>query len=836
MRRGAREAWWAITVTTAIITGILGAIAFALAHFVVGAALLALSVALLRWPRSIWSDGEASAREPTRKWLLFALLVAVAVFFRFYRMSPPGLWGDDALNGLLAFSVLDGQIRSPFEIVTHSHSRFHALSNYAIAASFELFGAGPTTLRLPGIVANTLCVPLLYATFAPLFGARVALLAGLFFATSAWQLSHAKGLTQIVLGASFQVVGLCLLVRGMTGRRRWLVVAAAVPLALCVYTYHSAKIAPLVALPYFIAATLETPRPRRRTWLLGALALATLALCLVPAYVSYANDPGALITRVAGTSLLPTIREQGWPPLWRSLWRTLLIFHYQQGPLQYHWFGLGFDPALDCVVGFLALHGLIETLRHPLRSRNVLLLSWLAIGLVPAVFSTEAPRAYRAFLASPPVYVFAALPIAGLFELHPDSQRIRAYLRTLAMLVVLSVPVIDFNYYFYRLYTHPTFQLLQAEPLVAMATELRRRGPDWTGFVLADTFDTRHETLRFLTHAWGLRTRSIASLSEVLPMQEAVGSALFMMSRGTMAAQEPLMDWFRGAESEVRLEPQPRDWFLDVPLPFSKPPRGRAPTVAFVAVPDVEAAQPRGVVASFLSSDGAVVGSETVSRPELPAHPPNLARSIRFSAVLAAPRYGTYRFQSTANAGLWLDGIPVIDPGGASGSIELSRGPHLMIAEAPIDGGNGVKLLWQPPDENAGPIPERQLFTLTHGLTVERRRRGRSERRQDPYPFYVTLLGADDPDETVTWTGRLNIPAPYACRLRIDASGPVTLTIDGQPAESPTKIRPGVHQVEISLLHPLAPTRFAIFMQQRTKKWEEIPWDLLSPTEKAVGG
>jgi hypothetical protein len=829
MRSGAREAWWAITVTAAIVAGVVGAITFALAHFAIGCALLALGVLLLRWPRSIWIENVASACPPTRRWLLFALVVAVAVFFRFYRMSPPGLWGDDALNGLLAFSVLDGRIGSPFEIVTHSHSRFHALSNYAIAASFELFGAGPTTLRLPGIVANTLCVPLLYAAFAPLFGARAALLAALFFATSAWQLSHAKGLTQIVLGASFQIAGLCLLVRGMTGRRRWLVVAAAVPLALCVYTYHSAKIAPLVALPYFIAAALETPRPRRRTWLLGALALATLALCLVPAYLSYANDPGALITRVAGTSLLPAIREQGWPPLWKSLQRTLLIFHYQQGPLQYHWFGLGFDPALDCVVGFLALHGLFETLRHPLRSRNVLLLSWLAVGLVPAVFSTEAPRAYRAFLASPPAYVFAALPVARLFEVHPSSRRIRLYLRTVAMLLVLSVPVIDFNYYFYRLYTHPTFQLLQAEPLVAMATELRRRGREWTGFVLADTFDTRHETLRFLNEAWGLRMRSIASLSEVLPMQEAVGSALFLMSRGTMAAQGPLMDWYRGAESEVLLEPQPRDWFLDVPLPFSEPPRGRAPTVAFVAVPDVETMQPRGAVAAFLSAEGAVIGSENVSRLEIPARPPRLAHGIRFSAVLAAPRFGTYRFQSPAKTALWLDGIPVIDAGSTSGSIELSRGPHLLISEASLD---GAELLWQPPDENAGPIPDRQLFSLTHGLTVERRRRGRSERRHDPYPFYVTLLGLDDPDESIHWTGRLSIPAPYACRLRIDASGPVAFTIDGESVQSPAKVRPGIHQIEISLLHPLPPTRFALFRQQRTKKWEEIPWDLLEPQDK----
>jgi asparagine N-glycosylation enzyme membrane subunit Stt3 len=89
-------------------------------------------------------------------------------------------------------------------------------------------------------VLGTLCVPLLYATMAPLFGSGVALLAAWFYASSPPQLTHAKELVQIITGQFFQLAGMCLLVRGIAGRRTWLVVSAGLPLAACIYTYPGA--------------------------------------------------------------------------------------------------------------------------------------------------------------------------------------------------------------------------------------------------------------------------------------------------------------------------------------------------------------------------------------------------------------------------------------------------------------------------------------------------------------------------------------------------------------------------------------------------------------------
>jgi predicted membrane-bound mannosyltransferase len=236
----------------ASVAGIAGSLAMLYGRFAAGAALFLASVVLMRWPVSIWDGAPAPELSPRVRRAALLAVCALAVFFRVYQLNQPGLWGDDALNGLLAYDILDGRIHSPFQIVRHSHSSFHALSNYPIAGAFWLFGADLTTLRLPGIVLSALCVPLLYATFAPLFGSTVALLASLFCASSPPQLIHAKELVQIVTGQFFQLAGLCLLVRGMTGGRNWLVATAGLPLALCIYTYHSARLAPIVAVVFVV--------------------------------------------------------------------------------------------------------------------------------------------------------------------------------------------------------------------------------------------------------------------------------------------------------------------------------------------------------------------------------------------------------------------------------------------------------------------------------------------------------------------------------------------------------------------------------------------------------
>jgi hypothetical protein len=683
---------------------------------------MVVSVLAVRWPRSIWTSAAPADLPPRTRRLALLGVCAVAVFFRAYQINQPGLWGDDALNGLLAFDVLDGKIHSPFELVRHSYSTFHALSNYPIAASFWLFGAHLTTLRLPGVVLSALCVPLLYGIIAPLFGSSVALLAALLCASSPPQLTHAKALLQVVTGQFFLMSALCLLVRGIAARRAWLIIAAGIPLAGCIYTYHAAKLAPLVVFAYAFTVLIRRQTPERRALGIAlALMLAVFAVALLPALRGYADNPNALVGHVDATSIWAVIREQhSFWPLWNAVWRTLMIFHYQQGP-EYYWFGISYDPALNVVVGFLCIHGLVETLARWREPRAQLLLAWCVIGLVPGFLSDGAPRIYRAFLAVPPIYVWAALPLARLLSLRTGPQP--AWARAVAAALICAVPVMDFNYYFYRVYTHPGFRWFQGERLVEMARTLRSLGPGWTGYLLTDSFKAGHESLLFLSRAWDLTIRDVNSLSDVLPLPDVPpGGALFMMSQSTMPAAAAIAQMYPGEQLTQRSEPEMRSWWFD-PWWRLAPDSAPAVTTAYYPVSHAAAEHPNleppfGLIAEYDAGTQHVTRAEPYPFFAFFSSPfpsgVNAHGGVELRGTLTVPPPGDVRLiiETNAAAAVQLDGQPHPAPN------PVSAGAHdFAIKLAAIPDHFRLAIAWQFPDRPPTPVPP-AAFSPSHTETV----------------------------------------------------------------------------------------------------------------------
>lgn len=693
-----------------VVAGIAGARLLALGD-PIGVAGLAVGALLLRWPESLWAVAPAPEPSPRARRAGLLAITALAAGLRGWRIDQPGLWGDDALNGLLAFDVLDGRIHSPFDLVSHAHSFFHALSSYLVAGAFRVFGADLWTLRLPGVLMGIAGAPLLYGVTAPLFGARAGLLAALIYASSPPQLTHAKQLVQIITGEFFLLAGLCLLVRGWTTARRLAVVAAALPLAATVYTYHAARIAPLVAVAYVAAALWERRRAPAATrhgvsgWTLLLAALA-FAGALAPAIVGWVRHPDALTGRVAATSIWEAMRAaHSWQPLWEATWRTLAMFHYQQGP-EYHWFGLGFDPAFNLVVGALLAHGLLASLLGWRQARHVLLLAWVLVGLAPGVLSGGAPRLYRSLLATPPLYVWAALPLAQLFTVA--RLRARPALAAAAAVLAVAIPLIDAQYYFYRVYTHPLFHWFQGERLVEMARTLRGCGPGWTGYLLADTFDAHHETFQFLSRAWQLRIEPVASLADVLPVRERpAGGVLYMMSEAMLPAAGAIRAIYpQAGPLSLRQEPRLRSWALDAWWPLVEWPEAPRPVAGFVAVDRRALAHPHrwppiGLDAEYVIGDDVMRRREPYPLYQFLAPTAPAPFHVRFSGRLRVPESG-YRLDVETN-GAWTALVDGRDVGPAD---PLAPGWHpFSLAIRDLPGTLRLRLEWKPPTGRPVVVP-----------------------------------------------------------------------------------------------------------------------------------
>jgi len=87
-------------------------------------------------------------------WLHVAIIVLVAGFFRLWLIDriPPGLFGDEATDGLDALDVLAGR-GAVFFPANFGREGLHM---WIVAAAFRLLGATPLALRLPSAIAGIL--------------------------------------------------------------------------------------------------------------------------------------------------------------------------------------------------------------------------------------------------------------------------------------------------------------------------------------------------------------------------------------------------------------------------------------------------------------------------------------------------------------------------------------------------------------------------------------------------------------------------------------------------------------------------------------------------------
>jgi hypothetical protein len=90
----------------------------------------------------------------TNPWLHLTLILLVAGFFRLWQIGaiPPGLFGDEATNGLDALDVLAGR-GAVFFPANFGREGLHI---WIVAGAFRLLGVIPLALRLPSVIAGIL--------------------------------------------------------------------------------------------------------------------------------------------------------------------------------------------------------------------------------------------------------------------------------------------------------------------------------------------------------------------------------------------------------------------------------------------------------------------------------------------------------------------------------------------------------------------------------------------------------------------------------------------------------------------------------------------------------
>jgi 4-amino-4-deoxy-L-arabinose transferase-like glycosyltransferase len=387
------------------------------------------------------SDTQPPARRLVAAALTVITLVALALRLVDLEHLPIGMWRDEAQHGLLALRILHDPTFRPVYVPTIAD--IPALLFYLAAVPIDLFGAHAWTIRLVPALCGGLTPLALYFMARPVFGARVGLIAAGFLALSFWHISLSRLAFAATLGPPLTLIALgsvWRLIHAKTARRRliWAALAGAAT-GVAVYTYHPSRLTPLVVA--LSATTLLGSEARLWRAALPYLVSAALAACVIfwP-LAGYALDHRASFSqRVGQTSVFNADSLEMRSPAARveeNVRLNLGIWNARGDYIGRH--NLPDAPQLDPIVGGFFAIGAALVLAWWRDRRARFILIWLGVGLIPGIFSIEAPHAVRTVEIIAPSMLLAGVGADMLLRQAALGLRADRYRRFQAGAIVVG--------------------------------------------------------------------------------------------------------------------------------------------------------------------------------------------------------------------------------------------------------------------------------------------------------------------------------------------------------------------------------------------------------------
>jgi len=410
-------------------------------------------------------------------------LLALALAVRLYRLDqvPPGLYFDEATNGVDTMTILSGRYPVFFEQTFGREPLFI----YLQALSVGLLGRTAFALRLTAAVVGSATILAAYWLVRELYGRAnasgrsVALWTALFLALSYWHIALSRlGFRAISLPlvACLAFAAFWRAWRALeAGSRSW---AAAVGCGLLVglsaYTYLASRFLPLLLLASAGVGVVATDAAKvsRRRGLLALTAIAVVAmLVFAPLGYYFLTHPGSFIGRASMISAFNPQLNQGHvlSDLAGSVAKTAAMFGFLGDPNLRH------NPAGRPALEWWLLPWMVAGVGLAIGRRSrpgLFALVWCIVFALPAVVTTSTagmPSHLRTVAMAPGVYLLVAQGLEGAGEW---LSRVRPRLwPALPLAFLLPSAALGLNSYFAAFRTNPDLGRLYFDTAYSAAAQ-----------------------------------------------------------------------------------------------------------------------------------------------------------------------------------------------------------------------------------------------------------------------------------------------------------------------------------------------------------------------------
>lgn len=328
------------------------------------------------------------------------LLFAAAVRLIGIESLPPGLFQDEAVNGVNVFTILAGHPQMYY-------GEREPLFMYTLALVSLILNPGTLAMRVTSALVSVSGVACGGALARRLFGPAVGLLTAFGMASSVWLTTLGRTSFRANEVPIFEALGLAVLWRATeSGRTRDYAAGGAI-LGLSLYTYLAARFIPILLVAYALICFIGY-----RSWMLKQLrgfliAAAAAAAVLLPLGYYAVRHPTVILGRPdqvalpGGTEFLPALVD--------SSLRTLGMIVVRGDVTWRH--NLSNAPVFDPVNGVFFFVGFLLLLRRR-RPADLLILTTLIVMMLPGMLSIDSPHFLRTIGTPPALYAIWAV---GLF-------------------------------------------------------------------------------------------------------------------------------------------------------------------------------------------------------------------------------------------------------------------------------------------------------------------------------------------------------------------------------------------------------------------------------------
>jgi 4-amino-4-deoxy-L-arabinose transferase-like glycosyltransferase len=525
---------------------------------------------------------------PWREFGLLTAVIVLAAALRLYRLDalPPGLYHDEAYNGLDALALLEGKSRPLFHEVWEQvafadqvedlpHGRFpvffvgnygrEPLFFYLLALSLAVVGVRPLAVRLVPALTGVLVVPAVYwlareivTDDDPGRSRRVALLAALNIALWYWPVHFSRFGIRPMLLPLVAALTFASLLRGLRTGSRLAWAAGGFWLGLSFYTYTPARMLPLAVLGWLaIVGWAERGflRRRWREWPTFAIVAAVVAAPLVIFFLRHpewawfrtqyiATDAVGVEVESLSEMLVGNVGLilKGFFLVGEKHLRHNLPGRPMLDPVQAVWVLLGLALAVHQIIACFTHHATRETREVVRATCYVLLLLWLPVMLLPTYLTSDAPHFGRAIGITPAVAVLMALGMDGLWHWVRRSRALTWAMGLMLAVGLLYTGVRTAGDYFVDWAGHPDLEAAFQVDFVALG-ECARSLPADEGVYMTPPTEEYATILFTLGGPENDRVKSFASAAGVLPAGQEGHAVSYLIRPDDEAALPLLQRW-----------------------------------------------------------------------------------------------------------------------------------------------------------------------------------------------------------------------------------------------------------------------------------------------------